>query len=1106
MISSPESHKAIDDKLHYLEQPEKSLERVAQQSLSRPQWRGLSLRLKAMILAIALGTIPMLGIGSIAYLLTNKKITEDAVNQQKTSASYIANELDNFTLERYRDIQKLSQLSILNNPRVRAVTSAREKVAVLDRYKDTEGYNSIAVADLYGNVLLQSAGGDTPTNFSKIDYFKAVLRTNRPVITPPRKSVVSGKYCIFFAAPIIDTVTGKTIGMVRSLTYASNLNELVQRQAKQLAKISQGLESSKDFVINEKGKIVFARETNYLDQDINSVFPNAASQLKAAARVSSVIDINQLDGKQYVVSYAPAGNLEGLPGLNWGAMVIQPTADVFAASRELLLAIALGTGLAAVLVSTIATYLVNRAARPILAATNAVEKLGQGELYTRVAIEGDDELAKLGFNINRMGDQIETLLESQAAEARRAQLFAEIATSREFENLESAFDLAVKGVREILKADRVVLYRFHSDWSGYIAAESVLPGWPVALANQITDACIGEHLIEAYRNGRVVPTSNVFEAGFHPEHLKLMERLQIKANLVTPIVSSEQLFGLLIAHHCSGPYFWQQYEIDFLKGAATQLGLILDRVTLLKQKEAEAERAGLLKDITLRIAQAQSLPDLLNPAVESLRNGLRTDRVVVYGLDPITWKGTVIAESVATLWPTSLGVEIDDACLKQGQVERYKKGQVTRINDVDKEPRVNDCYLKTLSRFAVKANLVAPILQNNQLFGLLIAHQCDRPRTWQQDEIDVFTQVATQVGLALDRASLLKKLEQARSAAEVVSVEQREQKEALQKRALELLMEVDPISRGDLTTRAKVTEDEIGTVADSYNVTVGNLRRIVTQVQAAASQVAATTSSNEISVSELSVEALRQAEEIAAALLQIQAMSDSIRAVAANAKQATSVVKQANQTVEAGDVAMNRTVDGIVAIRETVVETSKKVKRLGESSQKISKVVKLISNFADQTNLLALNAAIEAARAGEEGRGFAVVADEVGSLAQQSTAAATEIETLVADIQAETFEVIAAMEAGTEQVVTGTKLVDETRNSLNKITAASTQISDLVEAIASATVTQSQASTAVTQTITDVAAIANKNSTSATVVSASFKELLAVAQELQASVGQFKVS
>ena len=202
---------------------------------------------------------------------------------------------------------------------------------------------------------------------------------------------------------------------------------------------------------------------------------------------------------------------------------------------------------------------------------------------------------------------------------------------------------------------------------------------------------------------------------------------------------------------------------------------------------------------------------------------------------------------------------------------------------------------------------------------------------------------------------------------------------------------------------------------------------------------------------------------------------------------------------------MNRTVDGILAIRETVAATAKQVKRLGESSQKISKVVNLIGSFADQTNLLALNAAIEAAHAGEEGRGFAVVADEVRSLARQSAEATAEIADLVASIQSETNEVVNAMEAGTEQVVAGTRLVDETRRSLNQITAASAQISELVEAITAAAVEQSQTSQSVTQTMAQVAAIADKTSSEASNVATTFKDLLAVAQSLQDTVRQFKV-
>lgn len=341
---------------------------------------------------------------------------------------------------------------------------------------------------------------------------------------------------------------------------------------------------------------------------------------------------------------------------------------------------------------------------------------------------------------------------------------------------------------------------------------------------------------------------------------------------------------------------------------------------------------------------------------------------------------------------------------------------------------------------------------------------------------------------------------------ERVADEQRQLTELLQNRVLELLEEVEPINDGDLTIRATVTADDIGTIADSYNFMVANLREIVTKVQFAATNVATTTSNNEQSIQALSQEAVRQTEEITEALKQVQEMAQSARQVALSAEKAAQVVRRASQTVEEGDAAINRTVEGIVAIRETVSQTRQKVKYLGESSQKISTVVNLISEFASQTKMLAFNASIEATRAGEQGRGFAIVADEVRTLAQQSAEASREIEKLIAAIQGETNEVIAAMEEGTEQVVMGTKLVDETRHTLSKITVASAEVSQLVEEIARAAIEQSGVSETVTQTMTNVAQISDKTSQEATIVSSSFEELQRVAKALQEDVAQFKVS
>ncbi len=731
--------------------------------------------------------------------------------------------------------------------------------------------------------------------------------------------------------------------------------------------------------------------------------------------------------------------------------------------------------------------------RPLKRLASFAQAVGVGEEGIRLeTTHSHDEIGILSQELNQMAANIEANLEARQLEAERARFFADIGNSgtNDSQGLESVFNKALTGARELLKVERVVIYRFNLDWSGYIANESVLPGWRSALNDKIEDSCIGDDLIQAYRKGRVVPTNNVMSAGFHPEHQKLMERLQIKANLVTPIVKNDQLYGLLIAHHCNAPHEWQQSEIDFLRQLASQLGLILDRESLLEQQQTEAKRAQMIKDITVHLAQTAQPKEIFDTAVSQIRKAINSDRVVVYSFDE-NWQGTVIAESVASGFPRALGAKIADPCFADRYVEKYRAGRIGATENIYKAG-LTPCHIKQLEPFEVKANLVAPILQAGKLLGLLIAHQCSAPRAWQQAEIDLFAQLATQVGLALDRFHLL---EQQKSA-----------KELLQRRALELLMEVDPVNKGDLTIRASVTEDEIGTIADSYNATINNLRNIVSQVQAAAQQVTSTTTSNEGAVQELSIEALRQAEEIASTLDRIQEMSLSIRAVTQSAAIAEAAVQEATTTVAAGDAAMNRTVDGIMAIRESITETSKKVKQLGESSQKISKVVSLIGRFAAQTNLLALKASIEAARAGDEGRGFAVLADEVRTLARQSAEATAEIENLIANIQKETNEVVAAMEAGKEQVVVGTKLVDETRQNLNKITFVSQQISESVAAIGQAAAAQSQVSQVVTVAMTDVAASASQTSNDATIVSASFKELLALAQELQTSASQFKVN
>jgi twitching motility protein PilJ len=330
-------------------------------------------------------------------------------------------------------------------------------------------------------------------------------------------------------------------------------------------------------------------------------------------------------------------------------------------------------------------------------------------------------------------------------------------------------------------------------------------------------------------------------------------------------------------------------------------------------------------------------------------------------------------------------------------------------------------------------------------------------------------------------------------------------KDELQRQVIRLLDDVEGAARGDLTVKAEVTADVLGAVADSFNLTIDSLRQIVQQVQVAAVQVNNGSTDSEAFARRLSSDALRQAEELAVTVNSVQMMTASIKRVAESARESEEVARTASATALKGGEAVERTVAGILEIRETVAESTRKVKRLAESSQQISQIVSVISQIASRTNLLALNASIEAARAGEAGKGFAIVADEVRQLADRSAKALKEIEQIVLQIQSETGSVMAAMEQGTQQVIQGTKLAEQAKRSLDDIIQVSDRIDKLVRSITSDTIEQRETSKAVTEVMQSVEIQAQSTSQEAQKVSSSLEKLVVVARNLLTYVERFKV-
>ena len=753
----------------------------------------------------------------------------------------------------------------------------------------------------------------------------------------------------------------------------------------------------------------------------------------------------------------------------------------------------LGIGLNLITALLLKKYLTQR-----LEQLNQLVSTWQPGKGKKIAIAGTDEIGQLATSFDQLTREIETNQQSLGIETEQARILTEMSASQNLDQntLTTLLTTKLEEARNVLALDRVLIYSLTRQGQGRVALEALAYGCESTLETDINDRCIPKNLLEAYQQGRVVPIQDTSKANFHPEHLDLMERIGVKANLIVPILSQGELFGLLIGHDCQNTHKWQPLEINFLKQLAIQMGIAIDRVSFGRKEQEDAQLNQKLAEIMRQMAQITNAQEIFQFTINEARSALKADRVIIYRFDE-TWQGKIIAESVGEKFPIALGANIADPCFAEKYVERYKRGRVQATEDIY-NAGLTDCYLQQLVPFGVKANLVTPILVQDNLIGLLIAHQCSKTRNWQPRDINFFSQLAIQLGLAIERATIIE-------SQRLSLAEQRQGKEQLQQKALQLMMDVYPVSQGDLTVEAKVTSDEIGTIADAYNGLITSLRHIVGSVQQGTVGLVHHAEVNQNFLNGLNQLSDRQNQEILNSLDRLQQMTESVSSVAMNAEQAELALIQATQKIEDGEIAMGRTVNEMLNIQNTVAETSEKVKKLGESSQEISKVVNLIGKFAAQTHLLALKASIEAARAGEEGRGFAVIADEVRSLASQSAEATADIDKLVGDIRSASKDLMTAISNERVQIEQGATLVETTRESLNQITIVSRKVNQLVVEIAKTALEQSNESTEMTQTMANLAALSQETSTSTEESLASCQQLFLIAQQFQEDTAQFKL-
>lgn len=905
-------------------QKKKKVESDFSQRYLADLWKKIGLKTKATIFTITVSTLPLIFIGVSIYSVTNQSLINEANRIQKADAVDYSQIVQNFLFSKQRELELLA--STINDGS-NVITA--QKARLIQWQTTASYYQNVVVFNSNGDVVLQTNSA-TYTNQRDDDFFQKVLATNKPIISQPFTSENGQGMQIEMTVPVKDINTGKTNYLIRASIPLSALEEIIRQN---------NLSQNQYHLIDAYGKILSAQNKRLIGKDIKDIIADY-QQLQDSHHILNRNLFNKNTRKMQSITYIPWRKQTNITNLDWKLLIATDTNFAVTTRQKLFWILALGTLITILLAVLVAIVIANRFIGRITTANTTLNKIAKGNLNSIMPLGGKDELTSLGSNINDMASQIEQLLFVQKKEAEeRKQLLAETQALKNFSihlsgawNTEDIYSLAVQDIRQALKVDRVVIYKFKQDWQGTFIAESVVAGFPCAMGVNINEPCLVDY-IDKYRRGKVEATPNIYEAG------------------------------------------------------------------------------------------------------------------------------------------------------------------------------LSKCYIQQLETFAVRANLVAPIIVGGKLLGLLIAHQCSQPRNWTQSEIELFEQFSRLVGIALERANLLQSAEKARLKAEIISQEQRQQKEEIQLQLIKLLGQVEGAIQGDLTVHAEVNSGEIGTVADFFNAIVENLRIIVSQVKISATEMNGAIMNNSYAINQLAVKAGEQALEIERALTSVNQMRSGVKTVAKNARKTADIAHNAAKTAINSSVSIGNTVEKIVKLRTTIGDTGKKVKRLGETSQEITRVLYLINQISTQTNLLAINASMESTRTtGSELHNFALVAEEVAALSQRCTQATSEIETIIANIQRETSEVSKAMELGIVEVIEGARLVEHNKTSWQQILNICCEIDELIQSISTTTISQVKTSQYVTNIMKKVVTISENTRYTSQKIATSLQQTVKISEQLQAGVDIFKIS
>ncbi|MGK7901465.1 MAG: GAF domain-containing protein [Hormoscilla sp.] len=463
-----------------------------------------------------------------------------------------------------------------------------------------------------------------------------------------------------------------------------------------------------------------------------------------------------------------------------------------------------------------------------------IEFVGQIASHLGVAVQQAEALARQQRHAEELAIAVAQAVEREKAVAT---IIDKIRRSLDINNI---FRTTVEEVRQLLKTSRVAIYRFHPDWSGEFVVDSVAEGWTSLMQEQLEHPELCQNISEcslknlanspiadtylqeteggAFSRGEVFRVcDDIYSAGFSPCYIQALESYKGRAYAIVAIYQGQKLWGLLAAFQNSGPRHWEEVEVNFLVQISAQLGVAVRQAELLAQTEQrkeeletaltaqlrqraeelarEARRERALAEVIEKIRRTLDLETIFQTTATEVRKLLQTDRVGMFRFDYESGckSGELVSEDVLPPFPSALAVKVKDHCFGEKHAQYYQQGRIWAANDIYAQ-ELPDCHIAILDRFAVRANLVVPLLKGDELWGLLCIHQCSGPRQWQEAEIEFVSKIAVHLGVALQQAELLDRA-QKRSAELQIALKQVEaQKEhqaqlAAQERALARVIE-----------------------------------------------------------------------------------------------------------------------------------------------------------------------------------------------------------------------------------------------------------------------------------------------------------------------------